>query len=916
MKLRHLVVVVLIALLTTGFGKLGREFGLTRTKHGGGGGSGLAQLNLGSGDLTAQLFINVFNSAAVGFSSGATPAALDANLYPVNNFTGTITGQIGPVAGLFGTTGPWTMGWSAGRSCFRMIFQSAANITNVVNATIVNGSGSGNPSIAGNCANAGSVTINWVSAPSPLTYQWDGTYTQWASNTSGNVWLIRQSDQTAFTNGTYWTPEAVSLIGSLHPESIRPMGWNVQTGITSGSNVVNWNYRRTVSAFSYNTNGDFPPGTRCGGLTSFCTISVTNGALVAAAANDTSLAGWVDGEQLSGNIASTVNALSVTGVVACNSVSTPGCTNGNCQITVASTTGLTAGAPISIFAIGGSTECNQIGGAKTTIQTIDSATQFTIPVTFVHAYTSGGKVGYQTLAITGKSGGAKLIMNVLGLPIGTNFDTLTSGNSVFTYNSVLDVVLYSSSGINNAVPLEAQVQLANLVNANFWYTIPPWANNTFITNTANTAFSSLTTNQKFIVEYGNELWNFQFAPAQWATQMGAALGLTTNAPQPFQSLRVRQINGTLLPASSWSAAMSRLERTYGFQAGSGGTAFATGPMQGSSLVSPGNAAYQAYVGGSAVNYNTSPNRPIDFTDSICYAPYVGGGTALSGQSGDTSHTPTAVDTSLLTTIVSDWNASNTAGAIALIDQSVRGDYQAAVQTVTASGTTFTTPSAHGFVVNDVLRFTASGGTAYSGLNLNSLYQVLTVPLSTTFTVGQVVNGATGATVTAGSVGSGVTSVGYLGNGGSGGNYNAYTVFSAMSFYYAKYQNMTATGFSPVPAGGTPAVRWYEGALEPSAPTTAQCTTLSINSTDCTTIATALTGWKNDPSSAATIEYYYKTFTGAAAGTITSGVMPNSKSPSQLVLQGGGLYGLNSNFSFIAPAVYQLYNGFAAFSSGH
>ena len=42
-------------------------------------------------------------------------------------------------------------------------------------------------------------------------------------------------------------------------------------------------------------------------------------------------------------------------------------------------------------------------------------------------------------------------------------------------------------------------------------------------------------------------------------------------------------------------------------------------MKGSSLVSPGTAAYQAYVGGSSANYNARPNRPINLVelDLLC-----------------------------------------------------------------------------------------------------------------------------------------------------------------------------------------------------------------------------------------------------------------------------------------------------------
>lgn len=873
---------------------------------------GKAQINLGAGELTAQLTTNLFEVAPITFQAGTnSPAALDSNNFPVANFSGVITGTLGATSPALATTGPFLFAWDAGRSCFKINFISSATITGITNATIVNGGGSGNPSITGNCSQAGSVTINWNSTSS-INYQWDGTYTQWASNTTGKFYLARssnigwsgQSDAVAFQNGIYWTLEAISFIKALLPESIRPMGWNIQNGNGSTTNVVNWGYRKTTNAFSFSAL-DFPPGTRCGSAASgpqtFCTISVSNGALSAAAATDTSFAGWVDGEQLTGNVASTVSGLAITNAVS---------NGGNCQFTVSSTTGLSNGNPTLIEGVLGATECN----AQTTILSVDSATQFTIPVAKINAYTSGGFAGYQTLAIPGKSGGSKIIINNLAGPIGSSGDTLASGLATFTYNATLDLVIYSPNGIANAVPLEAQIQLANLINANFWYNFPAWSNDAFVTNSLNTIYSNLNFNLKAIFELDNELWNFAFKNTRWAVEMGGVLGITprfanNSLPLPWQALRNRQIFGNLIPASNFSATMSRIDRTYGFQLVSSPAS----AMQGSGLISPGNAAYQAYVGGSAVNYNTSPNRPIDFTDSIAYAPYLGGGTAFSGQSPDTTGAPTTFDAALLNSIVTAWNIPDQNTAESLIDQSVRGDIQNRVQTVSNSGTTFSTPLTSNFSQFDILRFTGTPGAGCT-INLLTAYQVLTVA-GANFTIGQVVNGVASAAVNPGTCpGSGGSlSIGDLG-AGSNGNFNRFTVFSMMSGYYTKHQTLAVSGFSPAPANGAPKVRWYEGAPEPSAPTTAQCATISINSTDCATLAAALIGWKNSSFAAATIAYYYQTFVGTAPGTITTGAMPNSSAPAQLVLQGGGLYGLNSNQSYVAPAVYQLYNGFAAFSA--
>lgn len=496
---------------------------------------GRAQLNLGGGDLTAQLFINMFNGAQVSFQRGATPAVIDQYGFPVRNFSGVITGQLGAVAQTLSTTGPWTMGWEAGRSCFRIIFLTPATISNVKDASVTNGNGSGNPTVSGNCSAAGSVTINWNNT-NGLTYQFDGTYTRWVSNTVGKFYLIRQGDQVAFNKGLFWTPEAVSFIRALHPESLRPMAWNGY----GGRLVFNWNFRKTVSAFSF-LNSDFPPGTRCGGRTSFCTILVSNGGLTASAASGTPLGAWTDSEQITGSVASAVRGLAVTGVAS---------HDGNCQINVSSTTGLTVGNPVLVEFIGGATECN----AQTTISSVDSSTTFTIPVAKIKSYTSGGYVGYQTLSISGKSGGPKVIVSPIGAPIGANYgDTIASGNGTFTYSSVLDRVIYNSGGIPNTIPVEAQVQLANLVDANFWYNFPFTANDDYVVSVANAIYSNLDNSLKAIFELDNETWNGQFTNSHLSTELGGSLGITTalsglgSSPLPFQSLRIRQINGNLLP---------------------------------------------------------------------------------------------------------------------------------------------------------------------------------------------------------------------------------------------------------------------------------------------------------------------------------------------------------------------------------
>jgi hypothetical protein len=879
-----------------------------------------AQLNLGLGEWTAQMAINMFNGAIIGLSSGATPAALDGDGYPIRNFAGTIDGRFGYIDSTLSTRGPWIFSWPAGRSSFKMNFFAPGTITSAVHATVANGAGRGNPSVTGDGTNAGSVTINWKTTAG-VNFNFDGSYAgNYGNNTTGTMALYRLSDQTAFLAGEYWTPEFISVIKSLHPRAIRPMGWNLPRAAAVDSNETYWAYRRKTTSLSFiEPTTNFPPGTRSGGATSFGTISVTNGAYTAAAATDTPLGGWVNGETLTGNNGSSAGVMTVTGAAA-----KTGANAGKVQLSVASTTGLTSSQPVIIAIVKGTTEAN----GRHTILSVDSSTTFTIDVTFVKAFVSSpaSAVGYQTLAVTGKSGGPKLIINNLATPIGAGFtrdqNSILSGNATYVYDSVLDAVLYTSGGVSLAPPLEAQVQLANRVNANFWYNIPTWAVDDYVTNAANLIYSNLNTNLKFEVEYSNEMWNSGQYAFFWATARAQALSLGSSpGALDYQGLRLRQIHGNLLPASSWSSAMSRLERLYMFQGGTGfGDTSISGFMNGQFLISPGTSAYQTFVGGSAVNYNKAPNRPIDFTDTIGYAPYAQG-LGLGGQSPDAGSAPLAADATTLQSIATNYNASGAgiATAIAMIDDMVKQGRRA-IQNVTASGTTFTTPLAHGLIAYpntnyDLLRFHVTGGTTYGGLNTKILYVVDTVPTSATFTIKPIVNGAIGRTVNAGTAGSGTTTV------GSSGTNIFQSNFNLQSGVYTKWEAMAASYDASRPAAGLSnlKIEWYEGALEPTAPTAAQCTAIGVNlagsaANAAAAIAGAIVAWKNDPLSSAAIQAYYKSFKGLDSNYITFGAMPHSVSPSQLVLMGGGVYALNSNLSFVAPAVYQTYSGFATFSA--
>ncbi|HTG16535.1 MAG TPA: hypothetical protein VK747_14905 [Blastocatellia bacterium] len=773
-----------------------------------------------------------------------------------------------------------------------MNFLSAFTGTEVAtNATAVNNGGG--TLLITPTGGAGSVVFTLPNV-NPVM-RWDGTGTFAAG--SGEIAMVRQSDLAAYQAGEFFTPEFLSLLATLHPRAIRTMGWTESRNNPQSSNSVKFAYRSKLTNFSW-VNGQYPTSAWSGGANTTGAINAAGtgagqvGIYTAAPAVDTPLAGWVANEVLLGNIQAAAPSVSISGAVS---------NGGKVQLTVSSSAALIAGQAVRIFDVHGTTEVN----GSQTILTVDSATQVTINVAFVNAFVSGGtpSLGYQTLAVTGKSGGAKAIF----ANTGTAGVSITTGTGVFFYDSVLDVVIYTSGSVSDGPPIEAQTQLANRLNANLWYVIPEYAEDDFVTQAANLIYSGLNTSLSAEFELGNENWNFQFPGAQWMFQRAVALGIVSHLD--YQGLRIRQIMGNLIPSSSWSAAPSRLRRLYMFQAGTGGTTGGdtsiSGKMIGAALVSPGNAAYQAFVGGSAVNYNTSPNRPIDFVEAIGYAPYTGG-LGLLGQSPDLSSAPTSFDAPALQSIADNYTAGSVTTAIATIDGLVRNGRNR-VQTVTASGTTFTTPLAHNLSVNDRIRFGVSGGTAYSGLNTQVMYQLLSTPTSATFTCAPWLNGAsTGVAVNAGSAGSGTVDMGFTGNNSS--------IFTTVNTQYTKWQNMAATAFTRPAGMSALQVEWYEGAIELTAPSAAQCLVIGVTlpgdatgATAAAAIDSAITAWKNDAATPRTMLAYYNAFMGLDPNFVTFGAMPNSLAPSQLSIFGPNVWSILPT-SIPTATPYQTYDG--------
>lgn len=94
------------------------------------------------------------------------------------------------------------------------------------------------------------------------------------------------------------------------------------------------------------------------------------------------------------------------------------------------------------------------------------------------------------------------------------------------------------------VPVEVQVDLANLIGADPWFNIPHTASDDYVRAFALAVRDRLDPRSKVYVEHSDEIWNYVFPVASYAQERGLALGLSTDpfrAQLYYNSLRSTQI---------------------------------------------------------------------------------------------------------------------------------------------------------------------------------------------------------------------------------------------------------------------------------------------------------------------------------------------------------------------------------------
>jgi hypothetical protein len=533
--------------------------------------SGHSILNIGAVDIPSA-FINIMKAFGSINFAGVSPSVLDSNGYPNTTLASNLGGIILLPAGMAGNSIQWVAKWPASRN-IKFVINNPVNEVSSSGATVTGGTNSVMTVASTGAAGRVVFTLSNYSSTNISFYFPSG----FANGGSGELAIVRATDEAAYDAGTYFTPEFIALLQDLNPKTIRPMGWR-QTGPGNLCNRVQYGYRTMPSYISWNS-AQYPPSAWGG------TVSGTD-TYTMGAAPDTP-GSWTDGEI-------------IQGVVTNANTSTTPTLNVNSR------------------------------GAKTI-------------VTMSNGAISAGAIA-------------------------------AGSTATFIYDGILNKVLWSAGSLTAEVPTEAMVQLANTLGCNLWLTIPPMANDDFVTQDGTYVRDHLNSSLLAYFEYGNEIWNFAFPQTSWAGARGTALGFTSSNNEHIDGwygLRFRQIAGTL--TSLWGA-RANLRRVIAFQAFGNTSSTSTYRIGGADLqTGVGHAGYDALIG---VNYNSAPNRPGDYADVLSYATYYSGANFVNADGNYST-----ASTSFLQTLCDQYasgDATQLATALVSLDTDIRSGTRSSV----------------------------------------------------------------------------------------------------------------------------------------------------------------------------------------------------------------------------------------------
>lgn len=130
-------------------------------------------------------------------------------------------------------------------------------------------------------------------------------------------------------------------------------------------------------------------------------------------------------------------------------------------------------------------------------------------------------------------------------------DTIGTNNSPVEYWNDLrgpsDICQHSMAGDLEAqggrsgVAVAKMVEICNIMDKDAWFCIPHLADDDCIRSFAEFVRDNLEPERKVYIEYSNEVWNFIFTQAGYATDTGVALGITEGGALEYHVMRSGQM---------------------------------------------------------------------------------------------------------------------------------------------------------------------------------------------------------------------------------------------------------------------------------------------------------------------------------------------------------------------------------------